>query len=825
MFNAIKKRLFGEGPAKPLAAEPAAPQLSPAQAAAEAARLLAQGNALLDQGKPGQAAECYRRATQLKPTDASAFINLGFALTEQGLHADAEAPLRQATVLDPNSVDAHYVLGTSFNERGDAHAAIESYLRAIALKPDFPSCRLELCRLLVSAGKTEQAKEVISAGIALSPSTADFHFYKANLLVTEGALEQAIVSFRDALSIAPDHHQALANLGAALHGAGEFDTAVDSFEKAILLRPGDAAVHCRLAVTLLAQGKLDDGVQHYRAAIAINPEYAEAHCDLATTLQVHGRLDEAIEHYRKAVSIKPDFADALSNLGTTLQSKGRLTEAIDILQRALKVNENHAAAHNNLGNAFHEMDRLEESVACFMTALRINPDYPDAHANLGGVQQEQCELDAAIRSYKRTIELKPDFPDVQSNLLFALNYHPDLSDEAIFAAYSDYDRRAGSPLRAQWKAHGNSRDSARRMRIGYVSPDMRQHSVTHFLEPLMAHHDKGAVEVFAYAELAQEDAATQRYRGYADHWVATLGMKDDALAERIRTDHIDILVDLAGHTAKNRLGVFARKPAPVSVTWMGFGYTTGLSAIDYMLTDAVAAPPGSEHLFSEKPWRLPHPPYAVFRPAEGMGEVSALPALERGFVTFGTLTRAVRINHRTIRVWAQILKRVPDALLVVDSKNFQDSRMRASLEAKFAAHGVGPERLDLGFHSPPWDVLRGLDIGLDCFPHNSGTTLFETLYMGVPFVTLADRPSVGRLGSSILHGVGRPQWIAQTEEEYVEIAVGLASDLSALAAVRENLRPQMEASALRDERGFARSVEVAYRDMFAVWVKGASAAR
>jgi predicted O-linked N-acetylglucosamine transferase (SPINDLY family) len=354
------------------------------------------------------------------------------------------------------------------------------------------------------------------------------------------------------------------------------------------------------------------------------------------------------------------------------------------------------------------------------------------------------------------------------------------------------------------------------LKVGYVSPDFRHHAVRHSLEPLLANHDKEVVEVYAYAELAKEDAVTSRYKGYVDHWVPTTGLSDDTLAERIHADAIDILVDLAGQTAKNRLGVFARKPAPVSLTWLGFGYTTGLTAIDYFLADSATAPVGSEGLFAETPWRLPSPGF-VYRPAEGMGPVSPLPATERGHVTFGTLTRAIRINHRTIRVWSEILKRVPGSRLVIDSSNFQDTTTQEVLAEKFAAHGISREQLEIGFHSPPWDMLRGMDIGLDCFPHNSGATLFETMYMGVPFVTLVGRPSVGRLGCSLLQGLGHPEWIAWTEEEYIEIAVALATDLPKLSALRAGLRQEMETGPLMDEPAFARKVEAAYREMFAAW--------
>ncbi|WP_442475923.1 O-linked N-acetylglucosamine transferase, SPINDLY family protein, partial [Simplicispira lacusdiani] len=391
-----------------------------------------------------------------------------------------------------------------------------------------------------------------------------------------------------------------------------------------------------------------------------------------------------------------------------------------------------------------------------------------------------------------------------------LNYHPDKSAEEIYAAYEEYEERFGKPYRGQWRAHGNAPAAGRRLKVGYISPDFRQHSTSYFLEPLLAHHDSAQLEVYAYADLAREDSQTARYKSYVDHWVATKGLDDDALAEKIRADGIDILVDLAGHTAGNRLGVFARKPAPVSVSWMGYGYTTGLKAIDYYLTDEESAPVGSEHLFSEKPWRLPCTFTAYMPPQEQMGDVNELPALERGHITFGTLTRAVRINQHTIEAWSEILRRVPTARLVIDSSSYKDELTREGLLEKFDAQGIDRSRLQVGYHSPPWDVLRGMDIGLDCFPHNSGTTLFESLYMGVPYITLAGRPSVGRLGGSILKGAGHPEWIARTQQEYVEKAVELAGDVQKLARTRRELRGQLRASELLDGQGFARKVEQAY---------------
>ena len=289
------------------------------------------------------------------------------------------------------------------------------------------------------------------------------------------------------------------------------------------------------------------------------------------------------------------------------------------------------------------------------------------------------------------------------------------------------------------------------------------------------------------------------------------------MAERISADRIDILVDLAGHTAGHRLLVFARKPAPVQVSWLGYGYTTGLAAIDYFLADPQFAPPGCEHLFSEKLARLPV--CAAYRPAEGMGspETARQPG---SAVTFGSLTRTVRINRRVVRCWAAILSATPGSRLVLNSGNFRTASFCDDLARQFAAHGIARERLLMGYDSPPWDVLRSIDIGLDCFPHNSGTTLIESLYLGVPFVTLAARPSVGRIGAAYLTAVGHPEWIAATEEEYVAKAVALAGDPSRLIAMRPALRAQTEASPLMDEAGFVGVLERAYRAMWRRWCAG-----
>ncbi len=633
--------------------------------------------------------------------------------------------------------------------------------------------------------------------------------------------DEAEQLYRRAITTLPSSADAHMNLGNVLSWKGHRVAAVESYERAVSIDPEHPSAHYNLGLALLDGTEFMRIEQHFRTAIRLRENFSEAWVGLALAQEGQGKLGLAAQSYREALRIRPDHAEVHRSLGLIFQQEGNLQAALESLQSAVRIRPDYADGHGSLGVIYKELGQIHAAIDCYRTSLSLRPDHAEVLGDLGNALQEQGELDPAIESYRRALALKPDHVGGHSNLLFALNYHPDKAAEEIFDAYRAYDARFGSPQRHAWRPHGNDPIADRRLRVGYVSPDFNHHPVRHFLEPLLARHDKTAVEIFAYSESTREDSVTARYRAYADRWLCTVGLSDEAFSDRIRSDQIDILVDLAGHTASNRLGTFAKKPAPVSLTWLGYGYTTGLSAIDYFLTDSAGAPHGSDHLFSEKPWRLKTPGY-VFRPGESMGAVGELPARRRGYVTFGTLTRSVRINHRSIRVWSEILKQVDGARLVVDSKNYLDAGMRASLVEKFARNGIEEERLELGYHSPPWDVLRGIDIGLDCFPHNSGTTLFETVYMGVPFVSLAGRASVGRLGSSILQGIGHPEWIAHTESEYVEDAVSLARDIPRLAAIRSALRAEMQASPLMDEVGFARRVEDAFREMFEIWAGGRS---
>ncbi|CAB3882184.1 hypothetical protein LMG26788_03345 [Achromobacter pulmonis] len=553
-----------------------------------------------------------------------------------------------------------------------------------------------------------------------------------------------------------------------------------------------------------------------RQLTKLAPRFWDAWEALSIALFSTFRSPQALQPTLTMMNLAPADAQSHIVLAAVLTQLGRTAEAIGVARRAIELDPRSPETHSALADALAAERRYKEAEACNLTALTLDPTHRKALINLSKIYIDSGEVTQAEAMTRRTLAHYPTAAVARNNLLFAMNYSDDRTAEEVFQAYRDYDTDLCLPLRSTWKPHNNNRDPQRRLRIGYVSPDFRQHSGNYFIEPVFAHHDRERFELTAYAELVAEDATTPRLKAYFDHWVPTASMSDAQLAERIRADGIDILIDVAGHTAGNRLGAFARKPAPISLTWLGFGYTTGLSAIDYIMTDDVMLPAGYEHLFSEKPWRLAQSNF-IYRPGTTMGDPGPLPALTNGYVTLGTLTRAIRMNDRTVKVWSEILRRLPQAHLVVNSTSYRDGPMREQLIRRFEAHGIERQRLEVGCTSPPWDVLRGMDIGLDCFPHNSGVTLVETLYMGVPYVTLADRPSVGRIGASVLHGIGRPEWVADDEDAYIRKVVELASDLPALQAVRNTLRDEMRASPLMDEPAFARKFEAALRGMFTNW--------
>lgn len=772
--------------------------------------------ALLKQGRDREAASLARKLTVRFPQHGFGWKFLGVLLRKSGQADEALLPMQKAATLLAEDAGAHFNLGTTLHDLGRFDEAEACYRRALAINPEYAEAHCHLGLLAESHGQAVEAEVCFRRALSARPDYVKAHYQLGLLLLDLERFEEAEASLRRVLALQPDHADAHGSLSNVFRHLNRLDEVEACLRQVLAIQPDSAAAYVNLGNVLRDMNRLSEAEACERRALAIEPGNADAHNNLGTVLTKLGRLEEAIACYRQAIEIEADHAKAWHNMGASFSELNRLDEAEACYRRALEIDPAYASAHGSLAIVLMWLGRTGEAEDSYRRAIKLKPGLASAHSNLGSLIKDSGRFDEAEACYRRALEIKPDYEDAFGNLLFASNYHPDKSAEEIFAVYQEYEARFGLPHRGEWQAHGNRRETSRRLRLGYVSPDFKTHAAQRALEPLLARHDKAQFEIYAYAELAREDEVSARYKQHVDHWIATRGLSDAELAGRIRADEIDILVDLAGHTAGNRLGVFARKPAPVSVSWLGFVYTTGLTAIDYYLTDEIIAPAGSERLFAEKLWRMPAPA-GFFRPVEGMGEVNHLPALTAGHVTFGSLSRMVRLNHKVVRVWSEILRQVEGAKLAVDSRDFLGEGNQDWLARQFATYGIGRERLQIGFHTPPWEVLRATDIGLDCFPHNSGTTLVEGLYLGVPQITLADRPSVGRIGSTLINAAGHPEWIAHSEEDYIAKAVDLAGDLGRLSRLRLGLRAEIEKSPLMDEEGFVRRLEQAYRDMWRVW--------
>ena len=618
----------------------------------------------------------------------------------------------------------------------------------------------------------------------------------------------------------PDNGFAFDLLGAARLQQKKYQEAFESLYRAQNLLPNNAHTLANYGYVLMEIGRNADAVDVLQKSISIEPTLVVAHNNLGNALRALGDLDAAIVSYKESIRLQPN-PDAHSNLGISLREKKCFDEAIIELQEALRLKPDWVRVYANIADAYRQSGRLTEALDWCRRGLALDPDHAPLWACYGDALREANELDAAIESFIKALSFPvPPHAHFQKNvytsLLFSLNYHPDLTQEVIFEAYKDFDACFGLPKCSSWTPHVNAPIPDKKLKVAYLSHVFYNQVCKSYFMPLLEGHNRENFEIYAYANPSAIDDYTERYKQLVDHWVPIRGMSDEDLERRIRDDGIDILIDVAGHTPDNRLSLFARKPAPVSLHWLEFGYTTGLSAIDYYLTDRHSIPAGGEKFFAEKPWFLDGPGY-VYRPSEGMGEVGVSPAERNNYVTFGTLTRGLRINYKTIAVWSAILRAVPNSRLVMNSGSFKSFDNQEEMAQRFVRLGVARDRLQIGFHSPPWDVLREIDIGLDCFPHNSGATLIETLYMGSPFVTLQGRPSVGCIGASILHAIGHPEWIAQSEQEYIDIAVSLAADVPVLANLRSILRSEMKASSLMNEAAFVSSMEKALRQMWIIY--------
>jgi predicted O-linked N-acetylglucosamine transferase (SPINDLY family) len=829
--------------------------LKPAEAlyTVNLARLLA------DTGQGDRALEALDRFLTRAPGQADALIQRALVLGRLGRTTEATATARMAVAFHPALARAHHTLGVALLNEGAFAAAVTAFDDAVRLDPSPEDTWVNRGVALKETGRLADAEASYRKALALAPSDAIAVNNLANVVGGQGRLEDAVALYRAALTLDPDYADAKANLGMALRDAGDTDAALAVLAEAVEKHPGQGALLNAYGNTLRQAGRTDEAIAVLTSAIEYVPQHAEAHNNLGLAYALQGKLDAAARHLRRAAALKPsspvinnnlgalalrmfdfdtavaalsravaekpDYDEALINLGVAHYMRGDGDEAIAAYRRVIARNPENGFARYSLGVALLEDQRLAEAEVEIRKALALDPRNAMAHNTLGVLLLDQHAIEAARTEMREAADVGTlSAPVFYSNYAFASLYAPGVSNDEVFAIHKEYGRRYATAAPDRGRPHRNGRDPDRRLRIAYLSPDFRAHSVAYFFEAILERHDRGAFEVCLYSDTARIDVVTKSMRAAADTWVETGGLTDEAFVERLVGDGIDILVNLGGHTSGNRLPVCARKPAPVQIEYLGYPETSGVPAMDYRITDARADPPGAaERWCTETLVRLPRC-FHCYRPGDAPPPAPA-PHTKNGHVTFGSFNVLPKVTDEAIAAWAAIMTAVPGSRFLVKCKQLRDERVRARIREDFARHGIAPERVAMAaFVASVKDHLAHyamVDLALDTFPYNGTTTTCESITMGVPVLTIRGDNHRGRVGFSLLTALGlADEFVAADVADYVGRAVAFGREPARLAQLRHALRPMMERSPLRDEAGFVRALEQTYRTLWQAWCRG-----
>lgn len=611
--------------------------------------------------------------------------------------------------------------------------------------------------------------------------------------------------------------------GNALLGRGRFDEAAEQYRQAIHADARHVDAHVNLGFTLIELGRLQEALAPLRQALALAPASHDAHYLLGTVLLAQRALTPAIEHLEQAIALKPDLLVAYRDLGRALHEIGQHARAKSVLRGGIEVGSGFADLHYFLGNIeAHEME-LHDALASYRRALAIQPDYAAVHSNMAPALLNLCDFKGAAASARKALALDPSMHHARSNLLVALSCDAQCAPEDYFAEARLYGevlmaQTAARPAAHAGTAHAEAFSAARRLRIGFVSGDLRSHPVGFFLENVLAHWDGLDMEAIGYSNHPSHDDLTARLKARFGAWRDVSGLSDEAVARQIQSDRIDVLIDLSGHTADNRLPLFARRPAPVQVSWLGYWASTGLPEIDYLLADPISVPPDQRAHFTESLWYLPDTRLCFTPPAGAdVPQVSGPPALHAGHITFGSFQRLTKLNDGVLGLWARVLQAVPGSRLRLQSEQMKDRTAGTQLLHRLVSAGIVATRVQLAEAGTRIEYLAAhaeVDILLDTFPHSGATTTCEALWMGVPTVTLSGTTMLARQGASLLTCAGLSEWIASDEDDYVARAVRHAGDLESLARLRTGLREQVAASPLFDAARFTQLLQKAVRGMW-----------
>ncbi|WP_322042244.1 tetratricopeptide repeat protein [Paraburkholderia sp. J67] len=766
-------------------------------------------------GDFASAREAYGRIVELDPSHGAARFRLAVIDIQQGRFQDAILWLTSALEIEPANRRYREALGQAYafaQRHADAALVYRSLLEEDAADPDH---WFGLGAALQAQGELSEAAAAWEGVTQRDPHRADALNNLGNCRQLLGEPVLARDAYERSLAAQPGNVDALVNLGALLRSQGQRAQALALLREAVTASPESTAALVNLGALLLDEGKPQEAANVLVRALQLAPDFAHAAFNYGNALHALGQRREAQAQYRHALSIEPSHADAANNLGNVCRELGEHKAAMDAFEAAIRARPDFVDAWNNAANLERALGHQDRARALLGKALELSPEHSPTLNNLGNVYKDCGELDEGVACFERAVKSDPDNLTAHSNLLYALSFQSP-EPEAILAQARRWSAHHEAPLRAVRISHERRSVEGRRLRIGYVSADFREHCQALFMTPLLSNHDRSRFEIHAYSSVVRPDAVTSSLAAHVDVWHDVRQLDDAALAERIHADGIDILVDLAMHMADGRPLLFARRPAPVQVAWLAYPGTTGIEAIDYRLTDPHLDPASFDAHYTERTIRLPDT-FWCYDPLAHEPAVNALPAARMGYVTLGSLNNPCKLTEATLGLWSGVFAALPDARLLLMAA---EGEARERLAVRLARHGIDPARVRFVPFQPRDAYLRTyheVDIALDTLPYNGHTTALDALWMGVPVITRVGATCAGRAGLSQLANLGLDALVASSDADFVQTVAGLARDLPRLAELRATLRARMEASPLMDGMRFARGMEAAYETMWREW--------
>ncbi|MBF0193438.1 MAG: tetratricopeptide repeat protein [Magnetococcales bacterium] len=735
-------------------------------------------------------AERFTQADQLCTAIINAFPAHSYAINLLGLiaqklnrHDLAIEQFEKAIVVDSNVALFYYNLGISFNSLGLLEDAVEAQKKALLIDPNYTEALNSLGSLFVEVGSFTKAVESLKKAITINPNYAYAHYNIANALVKQGKV----------------------------------DDAVSSYQKAISLNPNFAEAYNNFGIVLQEQKKHKEAAISYQKAVSINPNFADALSNLGNALLEIGELDAAVLNCKKAIAIKANYADAYCNLGNAQLKLENLDEAANSFKKAISINPNFAAAYYNLGVVFHKQIKFAEAISCNQKAIAIQPKFANAYCNIGFIYTDQSRYDDAIFNYQKAMEIEPENASIHSNYILCIDLFSGVETDLFQIERKNWVKQHAEPLGAFDTNFNNIPEISKKLKIGYVGADFLDHSAAHIFGDMLLNYDENKFDIFCYVGNIVEDKITEQFKKKVTSWQLTTALDDATLANKIKTDGIDILVDLAGHSKGNRLLTFARKPAPIQISAWGYPHGTAMAAMDYIFADPIFIPYSERKKYSEDIIDLscvihltPHANYP---------EVTEPPVLKNGYITFGGFNRLEKNSYEVYLLWVKILQRLPQAKLLMKTLKLESSEIKKEIENFFAANGIDKNRLILigkTTHQEHLQIHKMVDIMLDPFPHNGGMTTLESVRMGVPVLT-CEKETRCPTSASILHVMGLDEWRVKDKPGFLEKAVEFASDTDKLKTLRQQMRNRFDKSVLGNSKLYTSQVEAVYRKLWEKW--------